>query len=136
MPFGAGESEMKKTFGALFLIGAVASTSHAGLVITEVMSSSSHPTGTSNSDWFELTNTGASVIDLNDYRWDDNTLTTPNTFNGTFGGVTIGAGKSIVFTGETVTDEASFRSDWNIPAAVTVVNLGGTVFQSFSSSGD
>jgi hypothetical protein len=40
-----------------------------------------------------------------------------------------------VFTGETVGAESDFKTDWGIPSA-TVVNLGGTVFQAFGSTGD
>ena len=106
----------------------------ADLVITEVMSSSAHGGGTNNADWFELTNNGRAAFDLTGYSWDDDSATAGSA---NFGGVTsIAGGESVVFTGENVGAEASWRADWGLSAAIRVVNLGNSVFQNFGSSGD
>lgn len=119
---------------AIAAAGAAIPQARAGIVVTEVMSSSAHPSGTSNADWFELTNNGASAFDLTGFSWDDDSATAGVAH---FGGITsIAAGQSIVVTGETLGAEASFKSDWNIGAGIPVVNLGSGEFQSFSSSTD
>ena len=61
----------------------------ADLVITEVMSSSSHTNTVANGDWWELYNSGASDVDLTGYSWDDNTATAGSA---DFNNVTIAAG--------------------------------------------
>ncbi|HMB96353.1 MAG TPA: lamin tail domain-containing protein, partial [Tepidisphaeraceae bacterium] len=113
---------------------AFAAPAKAALVITEVMSSSSHPGGTSNADWFELTNTGGSAFSLTGFSWDDNTETPGSAHFGSIS--SIAAGASVVITGETVGAEAAFRSDWGIDPSVQLVNLGSTEFQSLSSTSD
>ncbi|MGH8047790.1 MAG: lamin tail domain-containing protein, partial [Chthoniobacterales bacterium] len=114
---------------ALFLAG----SSVAQLHVTEVMSSSAHGGGTNNGDWFELTYSGVGTFDLNGWSWDDNSNLSGSA---TFGSVTsIAAGQSIIFTQETVGAEAAWISDWGL-TGVTVVNLGSTIFQNFSATGD
>lgn len=96
-------------------------STQAGLVITEVMSSSIHSGGTNNGDWFELTNNGVTAFDLTGFSWDDDS-NTPGVAS--FGGITsIGAGQSIIFTDETVGAESSWIANWGL-SGVTVVNLG------------
>ena len=105
----------------------------AALVITEVMSSSIHAGGTNNGDWFELTNTGGSAVDITGWSWDDSSNIAGSA---NFGSITsIGAGQSIIFTEETVGAEAAWVVDWGI-SGVTVVNLGSSVFQGLGSGGD
>ena len=105
----------------------------AGLVITEVMSSSIHGSGTNNGDWFELTNNGATAFDLSGFSWDDST-NTPGSSG--FGSITsIGAGQSIIFTEETVGTEASWIANWGL-SGVTVVHLGSSSFQGLGAGGD
>jgi hypothetical protein len=124
---------MKKILLSLTLAAATVTASHAQLVVTEVMSSSAHGGGTNNADWFELTNTGLIAFDLTNYSWDDDSATVGSA---NFGPITsIAAGQSIAFTAETLGDEASWISDWGL-SGVTVVHLGGTVFQNFGSGGD
>jgi len=121
------------TAGALLAVSAL--SSHAAIVITEVMSSSAHSGSgnTSNGDWFELTNTGGSAVNITGWSWDDNSFTPGSA---TFGGITsIAAGQSIIFTEETLGAEAAWISDWGL-SGVTVVNLGGTVFQGLGAPGD
>jgi hypothetical protein len=115
-----------KTLFVAVALGCASSAAHAAIVITEVMSSSAHSGGTNNGDWFELTNTGGSAVDITGWSWDDNTNTAGSA---NFGGLTsIAAGQSVIFTEETVGAEASWISAWGL-SGVTVVNLGSSVFQ-------
>ena len=100
------------------------------VAITEVS-----PTGSSASygaDWFELTNTGSSALDITGWKMDDNS----NSFavSVALRGVTsIAAGQSVVFieggstgTGDAVLN-ANFKSAWFGAAATSVTfgNYGG-----------
>ncbi len=105
---------------------------HADLVITEVMSASSHTNSAANGDWWELYNSGAVAIDLTPYSWDDNSAA-PGSAD--FNGLTIGAGEAIIICQETIGAEQAWKDLWGL-SSVTVVNLGNTKFQNFSSSGD
>ncbi len=112
---------------------ALSSLAPAAIVITEVMSSSAHSGGTNNGDWFEITNTGPTAVDITGWSWDDDSAT-PGVSN--FGSLTsIPAGASVIVSEETVGAEASFKSAWGIPST-TVVNLGSTVFVGLGSGGD
>ena len=114
---------------------AVPSTASAvplpSISITEVA-----PWGSASSylaDWFELTNTGASSVDITGWKMDDNSNLFANSV--ALRGVTsIAAGQSVVFlegtaTGTTdATINANFLSSWfgsNVPAGVTLGNYGG-----------
>lgn len=117
---------MKSLLLPILAFAAASLTSHGAIVITEVMSSSGHPSGTSNDDWFEVTNTGASAVDITGWSWDDNGFTSGAA---TFGSLTsIPAGQSVIITEETIGAEAGFISSWGI-SGITVVNLGSGVFQ-------
>ena len=111
----------------------VATCSHADLIITEVMSSSSHTNTTANGDWFELYNSGASAVDLTGYSWDDN-----GQIAGTadFNGLTLAAGGTLIVCEETIGAEAAWRTVWGLAESVAVVNLGGTEFQGLGAGGD
>lgn len=116
------------TFTLLTCFGA-----QAGLVITEVMSSSAHSGGTNNGDWFELTNNGVAAFDLTGFSWDDNSNTAGSSG---FGSITsIGAGQSIIFTEETLGAESSWIANWGL-SGVTVVHLGSAGFQGLAAGGD
>ena len=110
-----------------------ACTANAGLIITEVMSSSAHPSGTANGDWFELYNNGPTAIDLTNYSWDDDS-NIPDTAG--FGGKTIAAYSTLIVNQETVGSEAAWRTDWGIGAGVNVINLGGSGLPGFNNTGD
>jgi len=112
-----------------------------GLYITEV-----NPSGSGNlnyaADWFELTNTSASVISLVGWKMDDNS----NSFGSAVGlrGVTsINPGQSIIFfegnaTGTTdATIAAAFNSAWgtSLVFGSTIGAYGGSGV-GLSSSGD
>jgi len=107
-------------------------STQGAIVITELMSSSSHGGGSNNADWFELTNTGPSLVNLVGWSWDrlSNVAGTA-----TFGSVSsIAAGTSLIFTLETLGAESFWISNWGL-AGVTVVNLGNGV-PNFLASGD
>jgi hypothetical protein len=124
---------VKKVILASVLTLGCAASSRAGIFITEV-----DPTGSSNAiygaDWFELTNTGASAVDITGWKIDDNSQLFANAV--AIRGVTsIAAGQSVVFvegnaTGTTDTTlDANFETAWfgaNVPAGFTIGNYGGT----------
>lgn len=104
----------------------------ADLIITEVMSSSSHTNTAANGDWWELYNSGPSAIDLTAYSWDDDSAT-PGSAD--FNGLTINAGQAIIICQETLGQEQAWKDVWGL-TDVTMINLGNTEFQNFGSAGD
>ncbi|MEA5442609.1 ExeM/NucH family extracellular endonuclease [Cyanobium gracile] len=97
-----------------------------GLVITEVApwSSGNSPVA---ADWFELTNTGSTAIDISGWRMDDN--------SGSFvasvplsGISSIAAGESVIFI-EGASPNATFLSNWfgaNAPAGLQIGSYSGS----------
>src|SRR5436305_13505407 len=94
---------VKKIILASVLALGLAESSHAGIVITEVnptgSSAVSGTGGTSNgytADWFELTNTGLTSVDITGWKMDDNSHSFASAVP--LSEVTsIPAGKSVVF---------------------------------------
>lgn len=123
-------------FCALLAAGSAAS---ADIIVSEV-----HPTGSStgsghyNNDWFELTNTGASDVDITGWKMDDNSNLFANSV--ALNLITsIPAGKSVVFveTSNNATLDL-FKTDWfglNIPADFLIGRYNGSNV-SLSSSSD
>ena len=122
--------------GSLLAILAMPTTASAAplpsISITEVA-----PWGSASTyaaDWFELTNTGTSNVDITGWKMDDNSNLFANAV--ALRGVTsIAAGQSVVFlegtaTGTTdATINANFLSAWfgsSVPAGVTLGNYGGS----------
>jgi hypothetical protein len=115
-----------------------ATSAQAGLVITEVASTSGAPAGTLEGlDWWELTNTGPAAVSLDGYSWEDNPVSNdraifPN-------GISVAAGESIIVHQGSGVAEA-FRSDWGLSAAVQVLDqdqfTGSNPFSGLSSGGD
>ena len=114
---------------ALSLFSAAA---HAQFIIVSEID----PTGSAASyaaDWFELTNTGSTAVDITGWKIDDNSNAFANSVS--LRGVTsIAAGKSVVFiegraSGTTdASMNANFLSAWfgaSVPAGVVVGNYGG-----------
>ncbi|MBY0399060.1 lamin tail domain-containing protein [Myxococcota bacterium] len=111
----------------------VAQSALAALIVSEV-----HPSGSGNglygADFFELTNTGSSSIDITGWRIDDNS----NSFGSAVAlrGVTsIGAGQSVIFIEGDATGSndaalrTSFLSSWfgsNPPVGIVVGGYGGS----------
>ncbi|MEQ1592633.1 MAG: lamin tail domain-containing protein [Thiobacillaceae bacterium] len=112
---------MKKSLVSLITVFAAMSSAsaHAAIVITEVA-----PWGSGNApyatDWFELTNTGVSAINISGWQMDDNS-------NGTAkvnltGISSIAAGESVIFTENAAT--TSFLNTWFGGAAPVGLQIG------------
>jgi len=102
------------------LIVVIFSTSlHANLVITEVMGRSL--VTTAPMDWWELTNTGNSAVNLLSYSWDDeNSDVRANVF----GSVTINPGESIIIINTTnITTINSWKGIWGLDASVQIIGI-------------
>lgn len=69
-------------------------------------------------EFFEITNLGASSVDVSTWSWNDNNPNDPHNWGPSFG--EIGAGESIVFTQMT---EADFRSYWALDSSVRVFSF-------------
>lgn len=119
----------KPALGAAFAAGVItAGQAHAvtSIFITEIApwSSGNSPVG---ADWFELTNSGTSPVNITGWRFDDNS----NSFVASvaLNGITnIGAGESVIFI-EGATVNSTFRSNWfgtNPPASLQIGNYTGT----------
>lgn len=109
---------------------------HANLVITEVMSDSSHPGGTNNEDWWELTNFGATNVNLAGYYWDDDG---PSGNDGSlFPAYVLNAGASVIMLRDTSAAAATFQTVWGITTDVLSEDdfLGPDPFSGLSSTGD
>ncbi len=117
---------------ALVVTSVIVPAAHAGIVITEVMSSS----GTGGTpDWFELTNDGSSAVSLTGWKMDDGSFNLAAAV--ALSGITsIGAGESVIFIESTGgAGIASFRSFWGGLANVQVGYYSGSGV-SLSSGGD
>ena len=119
----------KPALGAAFAAGVItAGQAHAitSIFITEIApwSSGNSPVG---ADWFELTNSGTSPVNITGWRFDDNS----NSFASSvaLNAITsIGAGESVIFI-EGATVNSTFRSNWfgtNPPASLQIGNYTGT----------
>jgi hypothetical protein len=112
----------------------LANAARAAVVITEVdPSGSAAASNTYAADWFELTNTGATAVDITNWKIDDNSHAIANAV-GLRGITSIAAGQSVVFVegladGSTdSTIDANFKTFWfgaNVPAGFTIGNYGG-----------
>lgn len=126
--------DAKRTFWAVAAAGVMMGTGQAvqaELVITEAMSSSDV-----TEDWWELTNTGSSAVDLTGYYWDDNG---PDGDDGAlFPSISIAAGESIVLYGGNASEAAAFLNYWG--GGFTVLSeddmSGPDTFSGLSSGGD
>lgn len=120
----------------------LAAAAQANLIISEV-----HPSGSGNgsynADWFELTNTGSTAIDITGWKVDDNS----NAFASAiaFRGLTsIPAGASVIFAEANsagTNDQAvidAFKLAWfgsNVPAGFLIGTYGGSQI-GLSTGGD
>lgn len=90
----------------------------AALVITEVMSSSGLTGSGVGSDWFELTNTGTTNVDLTGFKMDDSSnsfaASVALSFSTLGATATLAPGQSEVFieSPSSDTDVANFRAYW------------------------
>jgi len=126
--------QMKKIIIIISLMAASLTGTQAALIITEVMSSS----GTGGSpDWFEVTNTGTSAVDVTNFKFDDGSFN----FNASVplvGVTSIAAGQSVVFieTSTPLTIIALFRTFWGGSATTAVIGSYSGSGVSLSSGGD
>lgn len=87
-------STFNAAIAAAFSVVAIGSA-NAGIVITEVYAAGSG-NGTYAADWFELTNTGATAVDITGWKFDDSSAAFATAV--AFRGITsIDAGKSVIF---------------------------------------
>jgi hypothetical protein len=119
---------------AVALLSALAAPAQAAIRITEVAPYASGNTGAYAADWFELTNTGASAVNISGWKVDDNS----NSFSAAVAlrGITsIAAGQSVIFleSNASGTNDASinagFLSAWfgaSAPASLLIGNYGGS----------
>ncbi len=117
---------------ALVVTSVTIPAAHAGIVITEVMSSS----GTNGTpDWFEVTNDGSSAVSLTGWKMDDGSFNIAAAVALT-GITSIGAGESVIFLESAAgAGVASFRTFWGGLTNVQVGYYSGSGI-GFSSGGD
>jgi hypothetical protein len=121
-----------QTIGAIGAIALLASSAHASLRITEVMSSSG---GDGTPDWFEVTNDGSSAVSLTGWKMDDGSFNL-NAAVALSGISSIGAGESVIFIESAAgAGVASFRTFWGGLTNVQVGYYSGSGV-GFSSGGD
>jgi hypothetical protein len=117
---------------ALVVTSVIVPATHAGIVITEVMSSS----GTGGTpDWFEVTNDGSSAVSLTGWKMDDGSFNIAAAV--ALSGITsIGAGESVIFIESTAgAGVAAFRTFWGGLTNVQVGYYSGSGV-GLSSGGD
>ena len=124
---------MRHSFlSALVAASVIVPVANAGIVITEVMSSSGSG-GTP--DWFELTNDGSSAVSLSGWKMDDGSFNI-NAAVALSGITSIGAGESVIFVESAGgAGIGSFRTFWGGLANVQVGYYSGSQV-SLSSGGD
>ena len=120
----------------------LAGSARASIIITEVDAAGS--SATYGADWFELTNTDSSPVDITGWKMDDSSASFGSAV--ALRGVTsIAAGQSVIFAegkadGSTdSTIDPAFESFWfgsNIPAGFAIGNYGGSGVGLSTTNGD
>ncbi|MDB4488373.1 lamin tail domain-containing protein, partial [bacterium] len=105
---------MKNTF---LLLPALALPLSAQLRITEVMSDSNHSNTAANGDWFEITNTGATAVDVANYSFDDEDRNARASSG--FPSYNLQPGASMIVLDES--SETTFRTLWNLDPSIRIV---------------
>ena len=95
-------------------------TANAELVITEIMSQSAHNSPT-DCDWWELTNTGDSYVDLTGYSWDDDHQ---RPGRNVFASITISPSESIIIRDTVTAPGDPWKDDWGLGGEVNVYDPG------------
>ncbi len=106
------------------MAGGAATAAQGQLLITEIQSNQNVG---STEDWFEVTNFGASVVDLTDYYYNDDDGLKDTPLNGAFqftNLISINPGESIVFVENM--SAAAFRGWWGIDDSVQVHTFSGS----------
>jgi Lamin Tail Domain/Abnormal spindle-like microcephaly-assoc'd, ASPM-SPD-2-Hydin len=131
---------MKLTLTTLAILTA---SVHGQLVITEVMASSAHAATTNaNGDWWELTNTGPTAVNLTGYKWDDTPTPLTPTVSNFPSGTIIQPGESIIVLDEPTANVATWRTAWGLPVTLQVIERPATAvvgvepFSGLGSLGD
>ncbi len=120
--------------GIVLVVSSIFATpAQADIVISEVA-----PWSSGNSlvgeDWFELTNTGASALDITGWSWDDDSR---NAGTALLQGVTsIAAGQSVVFVDGGATMPAQFIANWFGGSAPASFAIGYYDGPGLSTGGD
>jgi hypothetical protein len=118
---------MKRIFTTLLLVISSMACLQAQIRITEVTPWGS--TSTFAADWFELTNTGASAVDITGWKVDDNSNSFASSL--TLNGITsIAAGESVIFI-ESDNDAIynTFKTRWfgaSVPAGLQIGRYNGS----------
>jgi hypothetical protein len=125
---------MKKTCKKIAIVAALvivtssaAQSAQAALFISEVAPWSS---GNSSlgADWFEVTNSGASAVNINGWKMDDNSHTFANAV--ALNGITsIAAGESVIFTESSSSLASAFKTLWfgtTAPAGLQIGTYSGS----------
>jgi predicted extracellular nuclease len=113
---------------AASLLGALAAPANAAVIVSEVAPWGSDKTIPYGADWFELTNTGSSAVNISGWKMDDDSASFSSAVALT-GITSIAAGQSVIFIEGTGTNNASFLSTWfgsNVPAGLLVGNYNGS----------
>ncbi|MGC6565892.1 MAG: lamin tail domain-containing protein [Akkermansiaceae bacterium] len=121
---------------SLIVLTACALPLAAQLRLTEVMSDSAHPGGPTNGDWFEITNTGTTAVNIGGYSFDDSTPI-PGRVGQIFPTHVIPAGGSVIVLREDTS--SSFRTTWSIDPAVRIFTTSFSELPNFpglSGNGD
>jgi len=103
------------------------SAGQASLIVSEVSPWSS---GNSSyaADWWELTNTGASAVDLTGYKMDDDSNAFANAVS-LYGVTSVAPGESVIFIEGGASTAAAFKSAWfgaGVPAGLQVGYYSGS----------
>lgn len=132
---------MKNLLAISVIALGITTASQANIIISEVYSTGS--SSASAADWFELTNTGTSAVDITGWAVDDSSAAfgTARAFRGV---TSIPAGASVIFAeaNTAATNDAAvktaFTDTWfgsSIPAGFTIGTYGGSGI-GLSSDGD
>ena len=119
---------MKNTF---LLLPALALPLSAQLRITEVMPDSNHSNKAANGDWFEITNTGATAVDVANYSFDDEDRNAGASSG--FPSYNLQPGASMIVLDES--SETTFRTLWNLDPSIRIVT-GLVSFPGLGAAGD
>ncbi|HLB75271.1 MAG TPA: lamin tail domain-containing protein, partial [Sedimentisphaerales bacterium] len=107
---------IRRVILSIFAGCAFIATADAQLAITEIMSQSAHNSPTA-CDWWELTNTGPSSVNLTGYSWDDDHQ---RPGQNVFAGITIAAGESIIIRDVVAGAGDPWKADWGLGPEVHV----------------
>lgn len=127
------KAPMNRELAFVLMILSLAATTHAEIIVSEVHSTGSSST-TYGKDWFELTNTGLSAVNIAGWKVDDNSNSAGSALL-LRNVISVNPGQSAVFietdaaaaTDATVTD--AFTSAWfgsSIPVGFTIGTYGGS----------